>query len=69
MMDKLTWVKSSYSSGNGECVECVHVPTGGMAVRDSKHPTGPTLAFSRNAWHAFLRGTRNHVPAREAPAT
>jgi hypothetical protein len=53
-MDKLTWFTSSYSSHNGQCVECAHTPNGGMAVRDSKHPTGPALSFPREAWHQFL---------------
>ncbi|MGW2253381.1 DUF397 domain-containing protein [Kitasatospora sp. NPDC001660] len=25
-----------------------------MAVRDSKEPSGPTLAFSADAWAAFV---------------
>jgi hypothetical protein len=53
-MDQPTWFKSSYSSGNGQCVECAHTPDGGMAVRDSKHTTGSALPFSREAWHEFL---------------
>jgi hypothetical protein len=33
------WRKSSYSSSGGDCVELSN--TG--RIRDSKHPTGPTL--------------------------
>lgn len=33
----LVWRKSSYSSGNGQCVE-VAFRDGRAAVRDSKHP-------------------------------
>jgi hypothetical protein len=36
----MTWRKSSYSSGNGACVEIRGDLT---AVRDSKNPSGPTL--------------------------
>jgi hypothetical protein len=57
-MGKLTWFKSSYSSGNGQCVECAHTPDGGMAVRDSKHPADPALAFPREAWREFLATVR-----------
>jgi hypothetical protein len=57
-MDKLTWFTSSYSSGNGACVECARTQDGGMAVRDSKHPTGPALAFPRAAWREFTEATR-----------
>ena len=53
-MNQLTWFKSSYSSGNGACVECAHTPDGGIAVRDSKHPSTVALSFSREAWHEFL---------------
>ncbi|HEX4830409.1 MAG TPA: DUF397 domain-containing protein, partial [Trebonia sp.] len=57
-MDKLTWFTSSYSSGNGACVECARTEAGGMAVRDSKHVVGPALSFDRATWHAFLGTTR-----------
>jgi Domain of unknown function (DUF397) len=53
-MNKLTWFKSSYSSGNGACVECARTPDGGMAVRDSKHPTAEVLSFPRETWREFL---------------
>jgi hypothetical protein len=35
------WRKSSLSDGQDTCVELAHT---GEAVRDSKNPTGPTLA-------------------------
>jgi hypothetical protein len=57
-MDQLTWFKSSYSSHNGACVECAHTPDGSMAVRDSKHPADPALAFPRAAWRDFLAEVR-----------
>jgi hypothetical protein len=60
-MDQLTWFKSTYSSGNGQCVECAYTPDGGMAVRDSKHPAVPALAFPREAWHEFLAEARTTV--------
>ncbi|MER7767515.1 DUF397 domain-containing protein [Kitasatospora sp. NPDC096140] len=48
------WYKSSYSAQATECVETGHITVGGMAVRDSKDPNGPTLAFLTDAWTAFL---------------
>jgi hypothetical protein len=57
-MSKLTWFTSSYSSANGQCVECAHAPDDGMAVRDSKDTAGPALAFPRKHWQAFLREVR-----------
>jgi hypothetical protein len=54
----LTWRKSSYSNGaGGMCVEVATVGDG-VAVRDSKDPWGPLLAFSAAEWDAFLAGAR-----------
>ncbi|MFD5628567.1 MULTISPECIES: DUF397 domain-containing protein [unclassified Streptomyces] len=49
-----TWTKSSYSTGNGACVEVKSPVLEAMAVRDSKVPEGPTLAFPTNSWNAFV---------------
>lgn len=48
------WVKSSYSNGQGgACVECAASLRGLVAVRDSKDPDGPKLAFSPQTWRTF----------------
>jgi Domain of unknown function (DUF397) len=53
----LTWRKSSYSGGgNGGCVE-VAWPRPLVAVRDSKHPTGPTLIFPHVTWKSLIATT------------
>lgn len=51
--------KSSRSNGGGggACVEVAELP-GRVAMRDSKDPTGPVLAFSCSEWRAFLGGVR-----------
>jgi len=49
-----TWIKSSYSTGNGACVEIKSPLLAEMAVRDSKIPDGPTLAFPTDSWNAFV---------------
>ncbi len=51
---KLNWRKSSYSGGEGNCVELATLPDGGHAVRDSKNKDGPVLQFSRDAWRTFV---------------
>ena len=52
-MTPVAWRKSSRSGDNGGA--CVEVATVGpaVAVRDSKHPDGPLLAFAVNTWRAF----------------
>jgi hypothetical protein len=50
--DKLTWVKSSRSGSQGDCVE-VAATADGRYVRDSKNPGGAVLQFSAVAWREF----------------
>jgi hypothetical protein len=52
------WRKTTHSGGNGgECVEVATADTE-IAVRDSKDPAGPTLAFTPPAWHSFVARAR-----------
>ena len=54
-LSRIAWRKTSYSSGNGgNCVE-VGIAPRAVAVRDSKNPDGPKLAFSREGWQDFTR--------------
>ncbi|GLZ13019.1 hypothetical protein Acsp04_32540 [Actinomadura sp. NBRC 104425] len=54
----ITWRKSSRSNGaGGECVELATTDHG-VAVRDSKHPTGPTLSFRPDEWATFLHNIK-----------
>ncbi|MQY16590.1 hypothetical protein SRB5_67910 [Streptomyces sp. RB5] len=48
------WTKSSYSAGNGACVEVKSPVTDLVLVRDSKDPEGPTLDFGPQSWAAFV---------------
>ena len=49
-----TWRASSYSGGQGNCVEVADSFPTHIPVRDSKRPTGPTMAVSPSAWTAFV---------------
>ncbi|WP_326645884.1 DUF397 domain-containing protein [Streptosporangium sp. NBC_01755] len=51
--------KSSYSGTGNDCVEVATNLPGIIAVRDSKDPAGPALAFSPTAWNNFLTGIRS----------
>jgi hypothetical protein len=53
-----TWMKSSYSAGNGACVEVKSPSPSTIAVRDSKDPEGPSLAFSPESWTTFVATVR-----------
>ncbi|MDG4786862.1 DUF397 domain-containing protein [Micromonospora sp. WMMD1102] len=49
------WRKSTRSGTNGGgCVEVADNLPGVVAVRDSKDPAGPVLAFRPAAWRAFV---------------
>lgn len=52
------WRKSSASNPTGNCVELAELPDGGIAVRNSRHPAGPTLVYTRAEIAAFIRGVR-----------
>jgi Domain of unknown function (DUF397) len=48
--------KSSRSNSTGNCVEVARNRPGVVAVRDSKDPEGPVLAFTPAQWRAFIDG-------------
>ncbi len=53
----VTWVKSRRSGPTGgNCVEVAFLAAGEVAMRNSRHPHGPALVFTRAEWDAFLGG-------------
>jgi hypothetical protein len=55
-LSRLAWRTARKSGGTG-CVEVA--PAACMiAVRDSKHPGGPVLFYTRLEWEAFLDGAK-----------
>lgn len=57
------WRASSYSSGNGACVEVAPCLPAAVVVRDSKDRHGPELAFTAKSWRAFARRVKAAGPA------
>ncbi|OEV31054.1 hypothetical protein AN219_07380 [Streptomyces nanshensis] len=54
------WFKSSYSTGNGgECLEAAFAADG-IRIRDSKHPGGPVLTVTENAWAGLVGLAAGH---------
>ncbi|WP_329559038.1 DUF397 domain-containing protein [Streptomyces uncialis] len=50
------WVKSSYSSGQANCVE---VRLGeSVAQRDSKQAAGPVIMHTHEGWRTFVTSLR-----------
>jgi hypothetical protein len=58
MDETLVWFKSNYSANGQSCIECALLPDGGMAVRDTKDRSGPTLRFTAAEWQAFTKQVR-----------
>ena len=54
-----TWIKSSLSFANGNCVEVADLLGGEIGVRNSRDAAGPVLRFTPDEWHAFIGGVRN----------
>jgi hypothetical protein len=57
-MNEPIWFKSSYSSANGQCVECALLPGGEVAVRDTQDRDGDVLRIPAGTWQRFTSGLK-----------
>jgi hypothetical protein len=53
------WRKSLASNPSGNCVEIAALPDGQVAMRNSRHPSGPALVYTNAEIVAFIAGIRN----------
>ena len=53
------WRKAQASNPSGSWVEGAELDGGGIAVRNSRHPSGPALVYTRAEIDAFLIGVKN----------
>lgn len=54
------WMKSTFSGPTGgNCVELAHLYGGQVAIRNSRHKSGPALLFTAAEWDAFLAGAKS----------
>ncbi|MDX3072763.1 DUF397 domain-containing protein [Streptomyces sp. NPDC088354] len=58
-IDGAVWRKSGRSNPSGNCVELTALPGGGFAMRNSRHPGGPALVYTRAEIEAFLGGVKD----------
>ncbi|MER5496165.1 MULTISPECIES: DUF397 domain-containing protein [unclassified Streptomyces] len=59
----IRWVKSTYSGGEGQCVEWApdHArATGEFLIRDSKNPDGPHLALTHEGFTGLVELAKRH---------
>jgi Domain of unknown function (DUF397) len=52
------WRKATASNPSGACVEVAPLPGGDVAFRNSRHPEGPALIYTRAEIAAFLTGAK-----------
>jgi len=58
-LPEVTWHKSRRSNPSGNCVELAVLPDRQVAVRNSRHPDGPVLIYTRDEVVALLGGVRD----------
>lgn len=55
----LRWQKSRRSNSQGNCVEMAELSSGEIALRNSRHPDGPALVYTRAEVAALINGAKD----------
>ena len=55
----VTWIKSERSNSQGNCVELAELADGSVAMRNSRHPHGPALVYTRAEIEAMVQGAKD----------
>jgi hypothetical protein len=53
------WLKSRRSNSQGNCVEIAELPGDRIAMRNSRHPEGPALIYTRPEIEALILGAKD----------
>jgi hypothetical protein len=61
-LTRAQWHTSTYSGGNGSCIEVARTLPGAVAVRDSKDQHGPAIVLTPAAWHRFTNQIKAGPP-------
>jgi hypothetical protein len=59
LIEGANWTKSRHSAPGGNCVEVAALQDGSIAVRNSRHPQGPALIYTRAEVAAFVAGAKD----------
>ncbi|WP_059010736.1 DUF397 domain-containing protein [Streptomyces specialis] len=59
LLRDVRWLKSSYSNSQGTCAEFARLPSGDVAMRNSRFPEGPALVYTPDEMEALLHGVKN----------
>lgn len=57
-LTRACWRKSSISNSQGACVELARLSDGQFAVRNSRHPEGPALIYTKAEIAALVEGIK-----------
>ncbi|WP_405136862.1 DUF397 domain-containing protein [Nocardia sp. NBC_01388] len=57
--NELSWRKSTFSNPSGNCVELAKLANGEVAMRNSRHPEGSVLVYTRPEIECFLLGAKS----------